>query len=110
MLDLGFAEELTRILALLPANVRTCCSPPRSPAKYNNLPTRCCNNPCASNYSMHRIATRHQPTRHQVDDKQRTQLLKHLLLTEHWPQVLVFVATQYATEQIAEKLRRNQIN
>jgi superfamily II DNA/RNA helicase len=44
-----------------------------------------------------------------VDTAQRTQLLRHLLQQEQWSRVLVFVATKYATEHVAEKLRRVSI-
>ncbi len=41
-----------------------------------------------------------------VDSTRRTALLRHLIATEGWPRVLVFVATQYASEHVADKLRR----
>jgi superfamily II DNA/RNA helicase len=44
-----------------------------------------------------------------VDPAQRTRLLRHLLGVHGWPRVLVFVATRYATEHVAEKLRRQGI-
>ena len=37
---------------------------------------------------------------------QRTQLLRNLIEFHAWSRVLVFVATKYATEHVAEKLRR----
>lgn len=40
----------------------------------------------------------------QVDIAQRTPLLRHLIRTEGWARVLVFVATRYATEHVAAKL------
>jgi superfamily II DNA/RNA helicase len=46
----------------------------------------------------------------QVDAIHRTQLLRHLVEANHWERVLVFVATKYATEHVAEKLRRAGIN
>jgi superfamily II DNA/RNA helicase len=39
-----------------------------------------------------------------VDEAQRTPLLRHLLQTEGWSRLLVFVATQYATELVSDKL------
>jgi superfamily II DNA/RNA helicase len=39
-----------------------------------------------------------------VDTARRTALLRHLLHTEGWSRVLVFVATRYATEHVAAKL------
>ena len=40
----------------------------------------------------------------QVDAGRRTQLLRHLLKQHGWTRVLVFVATKYAAELVAEKL------
>jgi ATP-dependent RNA helicase RhlE len=45
----------------------------------------------------------------QVDHARRTGLLRHLLETEGWERVLVFVATKYATEHLTDKLRRQDI-
>jgi ATP-dependent RNA helicase RhlE len=42
----------------------------------------------------------------QVDPARRTQLLRHLIMEQGWTRVLVFVATKYSTEHVAEKLRR----
>ena len=39
-----------------------------------------------------------------VDGSRRTQLLRHLVKEHNWSRVLVFVATQYAAEHVAEKL------
>ena len=40
-----------------------------------------------------------------VDTVRRTALLRQLLKTEAWPRTLVFVATQYACEHVAAKLK-----
>jgi superfamily II DNA/RNA helicase len=45
-----------------------------------------------------------------VDVHQRTQLLRHLVETERWSRVLVFVATQHAADTVAEKLRKARIS
>jgi ATP-dependent RNA helicase RhlE len=41
----------------------------------------------------------------EVDTALRTPLLRHLVRTEGWDRVLVFVATQYASERVAHKLQ-----
>ncbi|WP_310385151.1 C-terminal helicase domain-containing protein, partial [Roseateles sp.] len=45
----------------------------------------------------------------QVDPKRRTQLLKKLVEESDWDQVLVFVATKYATEHVSDKLWKQGI-
>ena len=39
-----------------------------------------------------------------VDEKKRTTLLRHLITTQGWQRVLVFVATRYACAHLASKL------
>jgi ATP-dependent RNA helicase RhlE len=47
----------------------------------------------------------------EVDAAKRTPLLRHLIDQRRgWPRVLVFVATRYATEHVADKLRRAGIH
>jgi len=41
-----------------------------------------------------------------VDSDKRTRLLRHLMAGAQWSRVLVFVATQYAAEIVADKLRK----
>ncbi len=45
-----------------------------------------------------------------VNEKNRTQLLRHLVENNNWTQVLVFVATQYAAELVATKLYNAGLN
>lgn len=45
-----------------------------------------------------------------VDVPRRTQLLAHLIGASTWRQVLVFVASSYATEHVAQKLRGLRIH
>jgi ATP-dependent RNA helicase RhlE len=41
-----------------------------------------------------------------VDEHRRTEILRELLVSEAWPRVLVFVASQHAAERVAMKLRK----
>jgi superfamily II DNA/RNA helicase len=45
----------------------------------------------------------------EVDTARRTALLRHLIQAEGWSRVLVFVATRYASDHVADKLRRNGV-
>ena len=45
----------------------------------------------------------------QVDEKRRTELLRHLIKENHWERVLVFVATRYAAQHVAWKLHQSGI-
>lgn len=45
-----------------------------------------------------------------VDTRARTQLLRHLIKQYAWSRTLVFVATKYAAEIVADKLRKGGVN
>ena len=105
LLDLGFADELQRLMALLPAQRQTLLfsatfepavqglaeSLLREPVRISIAPTEA----HTPNITQRAIA---------VDDKKRTAVLRHLI-TEHPQQrMLVFVATRYACEHVANKL------
>ena len=111
LLDLGFADEWARIQALLPARRQNLFFSATFPPAVQALAD----------------ALLHEPTRIEIESKphttpditqraiavdasRRTQALRHLIETEKWSQVLVFVATKYGSELVAEKLRRAGID
>ena len=112
MLSLGFADELARVLAMLerPQNLLFSATfPPPVRTLAENLlhePQRIeidAGVPLTSTQSL--IVQRAI----EVDAAKRTMLLRHLLGTHEWSHVLVFVASRYAAEHVATKLRRANI-
>ena len=107
LLALGFAAELGRIVALLPARRQSLLFSATFPPEVESLARDLLHEPV-------RIAIASEPATApdilqraiEVDAPRRTQLLRHLIETHRWPRVLVFVATKYATEHVADKLRR----
>ena len=111
LFDLGFADELGRILALLPVQRQnlffSATFPPavqalaqtllRDPVRIDVLPDM----QTQPDIAQRAIA---------VDTGRRTQLLRHLIQHNGWKRVLVFVATKHATEIVADKLRKARIN
>ena len=110
LLDLGFAEELDRVLWLLPPKRQnlffSATFPPavqvlaesllRDPVRVE-VPSTPANEPSI----LQRVI--------QVDEKRRTELLRHLVKDQGWERALVFVATKYAAEHVAWKLYKNGI-
>jgi ATP-dependent RNA helicase RhlE len=107
LLDLGFADELASIIerlawrkqtllfsATFPPDVRALAEQLlRDPIRID-VPAITATEPDILQRSIH------------VDPPRRTQLLRHLINKHGWSRTLVFVATRYATEHIAVKLRR----
>ena len=107
LLDLGFAQELARVLALLPQDRQNLFFSATFPDAVRALADGLLKNPVRVEVLP---APGNEPAIEQraiaVDASRRTQLLRHLLKEHNWSRVLVFVATQYAAEHVAEKLYR----
>ncbi|WP_311222675.1 MULTISPECIES: DEAD/DEAH box helicase [unclassified Acidovorax] len=105
LLDLGFAEELARVLALLPTKRQNLLFSATFPQEVEHLAEGLLQDPLRVEVP-HEAGTTPDIAQRAiaVEDKRRTQLLKHLVKEAGWSRVLVFVATQYAAEHVAEKL------
>jgi ATP-dependent RNA helicase RhlE len=110
MIDLGFADELRAILDRLPSRRQTLLFSATFPAEVESLAATLLDDPLRIDIPAAQPAG---PAIEQraisVDVGSRTQLLRHLIQQHQWPRVLVFVATQYSTEHVADKLRRKGI-
>jgi hypothetical protein len=111
MLDLGFTEELQRILKLLPKQRQNLLFSATFPENIQALSAQLLHQPILIQLTQDSTPAPAIVQRAiTVDQAKRTPLLRYLLNSEQWSRVLVFVATKYATEHVADKLRRNQIN
>ena len=105
LLDLGFAEELQRILMLLPAKRQNLLFSATFEPAVQTLAEALLHNPERITIAHTQEHTPDIAQRAiQVDEKSRTALLRHLIKTHAWKRVLVFVATRYACEHVANKL------
>ena len=108
LLDLGFMEELNRVLVLLPSKRQNLWFSATFDASLKPLADSMLRQPVRIEIAGSATTQQLEPAIHQraiaVDEKQRTLLLRHLFTQEKWKQVLVFVATRYASEHVANKL------
>jgi ATP-dependent RNA helicase RhlE len=107
LLDLGFSDELVRVMELLPRRRQNLLFSATFPPAVHRFAEQLLHDPIRIDVPS---TTATQPAILQrsihVDPARRTQLLRHLIIEQGWTRVLVFVATQYSTEHVAEKLRR----
>jgi ATP-dependent RNA helicase RhlE len=106
LLELGFQDELGQILAKLPHQRQNLFLSATRPNSIESLAQSLLKNPL----EIHIEGATPQPAviaqrAIYTDTHQRTQLLKHLIKTDHLKQLLVFVATQHSSEMVATKLR-----
>ncbi|MBP6853842.1 MAG: DEAD/DEAH box helicase, partial [Rhodoferax sp.] len=105
LLDLGFADEVGRVLALLPPQRQNLLFSATLGPQVRTLAESLLNAPLRIDVPD---AASEQPVIEQrviqVDATRRTELLRHLIQEQGWQRVLVFVATQYAAQHVAWKL------
>src|SRR3990167_283369 len=107
LLDLGFGEELDRILGLLPAQRQNLFFSATFPPAIEALAASLLHKPLRIEVPMaEQTAPDIAQRAIEVDAPRRTQLLRHLVQSEGWSRVLVFVATEHAAEIVADKLRK----
>ena len=124
LLDAGFADELHRVLAALPAQRQTLMFSATLPAPVVALAQQVLRDPLQIDAPAGGVADAPErggpdpaadhpgapPAIHQrailVHSSRRTPLLRQLIQSHGWDRVLVFVATQYASEHVADKLKR----
>ena len=107
LLDMGFSDEINAILALLPGKRQNLFFSATFPDSVQALADSLLQEPVRIEVASE---AQDKPDIVQraitVDVPRRTQLLRYLILQQQWDRVLVFVATKYAAEHVADKLQR----
>ena len=110
LLDLGFADELQRVLALLPVQRQNLFFSATFPAPVEALANALLHEPERIDVPADRNDEAVIEQRaFLLDSTRRTQLLRQLIQSQGWQRVLVFVATQYAAERVAAKLHQGDL-
>ncbi|MGB3750107.1 MAG: DEAD/DEAH box helicase [Arcobacteraceae bacterium] len=106
MLDLGFALELDMILEALPKQRQNLLFSATYPLKMQQIASKITNSaveveieekPTVNNISQRVI---------KVNKENKSPLLQHLIRTNNWNQVLVFMASKRASDNLANKFRK----
>jgi len=110
MLDLGFHDEISKILSLLPKRRQTLLfSATLSPA-IRQLSEGLLNNPLQLEVSPPNApAEKVKQSVYEVDQGKKSALLSHLLRSRDWEQVLVFTSTKIGADRLVQKLTQEGI-
>jgi len=110
ILDLGFADELKQILTLLPKRRQNLLFSATFPTAVEAIAGIFLHEPTRIQVDTDpQDAPDIEQRAIRVDTAKRTPLLRHLIATEGWERVLVFVAKQYTADHVADKLQRKGI-
>lgn len=107
MLDLGFAEELELILQEIPVKRQNLLFSATYPPKMELIASKITTNPLhvTMEFEEPTVLSIHQRVI-EVNHENRGPLLRHLLNSEKWEQVLVFMANKRAADNIAMKFKK----
>jgi len=106
MLDMGFVKELEEVLKALPAKRQNALFSATIDEKINDLTQKFMHDPVyiKMESEIPTVETIHQRAI-EVNRTNRGPLLRHLINTEGWEQVLIFVASVRGADILAAKLR-----
>ena len=111
MLDMGFINDIRKILALLPAKRQNLLFSATFPEEIRKLASSFMHEPVTVE-----VARRNTPAElvsqvaHPVDGARKRELLAHLVKANDWQQVLVFCRTKHGANRLAQQLTRDGIN
>ena len=111
MLDLGFSEEISEILDLVPVERRTMLFSATYTREIRELAGRMLRDPEYIEVTPKATAAESVVQKvHLVDRSNKRSLLIHLIARERWSRVLVFTRTKHGANKLTEKLAAQRIN
>ena len=111
MLDLGFSEEISEILDLVPTERRTMLFSATYTQQIRNLAGRMLKDPEYIEVTPGNTAAESVVQKvHLVDRSNKRALLIHLITRENWSRILVFTRTKHGANKLTEKLAAQGIS
>lgn len=111
MLNLGFEEEIDKIFTFLPKKRQNLLFSATLDEKVKAINRVLLNNPVVLNVAEQETENIDQikQVAYNVTENQKGPFLRYLLKTNGWKKVLVFTASSYKADNVANKLRKNGI-
>jgi len=109
MLSLGFTEELSALLALMPKKKQTLLFSATFPEQVKTLTQELLNNPLEIQVQSSDASTLVQRV-FTVNKGEKTAVVAHLIMQHQWRQALIFVNAKHHCEHLAEKLAKRGIS
>ncbi|NOY71861.1 MAG: DEAD/DEAH box helicase [Gammaproteobacteria bacterium] len=111
MLDMGFINDIRKILALLPKNRQNLMFSATFSNDIRKLTKGLLHNPVEIEVSpRNTTATTVKQIIHPVDKKDKPRLLTHLIRENNWDQVLVFSRTKHGANRLVKQLETKKIH
>lgn len=106
MLDMGFYDDIVKIINYLPKERQTVLFSATMPPKIRTLATKILNKPEEINISIAKPAAGILQQAYVVYDTQKAALIKHVLSSNTWNSVLVFASTKETVKKLDVAFQR----
>jgi len=106
MLDMGFNDDIMKIISFLPTNRQTLLFSATMPGKIRELAKKILKNPEEINISISKPPEKIKQEAFVVYDAQKPTLIKHLLNLEEYNSVLIFCSKKHTVKDLTHQLER----
>ncbi len=109
MLDMGFYDDIMRIINALPAKRQNLLFSATMPHKIRDLARKILHQPVEINISLSKPNEKIVQLAYMVYDTQKIPLVKHILLSKNFDSVLVFCSSKISVKQLTRDLKRTSL-
>jgi superfamily II DNA/RNA helicase len=109
MLDMGFFDDIVKIINYLPKERQTLLFSATMPPKIRQLANKILNNPVEVNIAVAKPASGILQQAFVVYDEQKGALLKHILKTIPWNSVIIFASTKETVKKLDQAFQRGNM-
>jgi len=106
MLDMGFYDDIMKIISFLPAKRQNLLFSATMPMKIREMARKILTNPVEINIALSRPPEKIRQEAYIIYETQKIQLVKHILQTKELKSILVFCSTKSAVKQLSRDLKR----
>jgi superfamily II DNA/RNA helicase len=106
MLDMGFYDDINKIISFLPAKRQNLLFSATMPVKIRELARKILTEPAEINIAISRPPDKIKQEAYVIYESQKIPVVKHVLQQKELKSVLVFCSTKQAVKQLSRDLRR----
>ncbi|MDB5247227.1 MAG: box helicase [Segetibacter sp.] len=106
MLDMGFNDDIMKIISFLPKNRQTLLFSATMPAKIRDLAKKILKDPAEITISLSKPPEKIKQEAFVVYDSQKPVLIKHLLKLKDYNTVLIFCSKKHTVKDLTHQLKR----
>jgi superfamily II DNA/RNA helicase len=104
MLDMGFVDDLIKIISFIPEKRQTLMFSATMPPKIRTLANKVCKNPEEINIAVSKPAEGVLQAAYMVYDSQKNKLISHLLAEKELDSVIIFTSTKQKVKSLVSDL------